>query len=289
MLPKVTIQQLEYLEAVTTADTWAEAAATVGVSASALSQGLAELEKRIGLPLFAWRGRQRIIDTDAVPVVDYCRRVLADTRDLSDWIERRHAGEVGQLRLGMIDVGAVHHYPDQLAEFRHSHPEVSLTLAVAPSAPLLSRVVDGDLDLAIVVQPDDEMVERHDLVVVELLDEPLAVYAPAGVPVGKPDTWGPWVTFPEDSLTRQTIAAELQRRGAPFEVVAESNQPDVIREMVNLSIGWTVLPEVQAERGERPLRRALKDQFANRRLVAVRRSTSSNPLIDELLGVLTSS
>ena len=51
-LPDLTIRQLEYLVAVDEAATWAKAAATVGVSPSALSQGLAELERRLGIALF---------------------------------------------------------------------------------------------------------------------------------------------------------------------------------------------------------------------------------------------
>ena len=59
-LPDLSIRQLEYLVAVADAPTWADAANAVGVSASALSQGLAELERRIGIDLFERRsGRGR--------------------------------------------------------------------------------------------------------------------------------------------------------------------------------------------------------------------------------------
>mgnify|MGYP003528081699 CR=1 FL=1 len=35
----------------------------------------------------------------------------------------------------------------------------------------------------------------------------------------------------------------------PFEVVAESHQPEVLAEIIRLGVGWTVLPVIQAERG----------------------------------------
>ena len=74
MLPDLSIRQLEYLVAVDEAATWARAAALVGVSPSALSQGLAELERRLGVALFDREGRRRQLRPAAVPVVAHARR-----------------------------------------------------------------------------------------------------------------------------------------------------------------------------------------------------------------------
>jgi DNA-binding transcriptional LysR family regulator len=52
--------------------------------------------------------------------------------------------------------------------------------------------------------------------------------------------------FPTGSHTRALIERELRSRGARVEVVAESHQPEVLREMARLGVGWTVLPDVQA-------------------------------------------
>lgn len=285
-LAKVTIQQLEYLDAVDNYPTWGSAAKSLLVSPSALSQGLSELERRLGISIFESRGRQRIVAADAAPVLEYAQRVLADTREVTEWAQRRRSGQVGALRVGMIDVGAVHHFPQVLAAFRADHPDVELRLAVSPSKALLDRLIAGGLDLVVGVAPETPSPE---LVAVDLLSEPLAVYAPTGTRVGASSNWGPWVTFPADSLTRQLVERALRQRGAPFEVVAESNQPDVLREMVNLSLGWTVLPAVQAETGERPLQRALIEPLTSRRLVAAHRASSTNPLVGELLAKLHAS
>ena len=85
--------------------------------------------------------------------------------------------------------------------------------------------------------------------------------------------------FPEESHTRALIAEALRGIGATVDVVAESNQPEVLREMVTLGMGWTVLPIVQAESGPNPLgrRRAL----VQRELVAaVRADAIADPAVD---------
>ena len=87
--------------------------------------------------------------------------------------------------------------------------------------------------------------------------------------------------FPRGSHTRDDITTALARLGAPVDVVAESHQPEVLREMVRLGIGWTVLPTAQAEAGERALRPTRV--LTTRRLVLARRAGAvTDPAVDEL-------
>ncbi|MBP7596286.1 MAG: LysR family transcriptional regulator, partial [Candidatus Microthrix sp.] len=50
-----------YLRAAARAPSWTEAAAQLGVTQSALSQGIAELERRLGITLFERLGRRRVL------------------------------------------------------------------------------------------------------------------------------------------------------------------------------------------------------------------------------------
>ncbi len=268
---------MAYLVAVVEEPTWAVAAESVGVSPSALSQGLAELERRLGVPLFEPHGRRRVLRRSALPVLDHARRVLALTRDLVEWTERVQGGRQGRVRLGMIDVAAVVHFPGIVAEFRAEHPEVELTLSVAPSAQLLHGLRDGDLDLIVCIEPS---ARQDGLELEELRRETLAVMAPHGTRIGAPATWGPWVTFPSGSHTRERILTALARLGASTTVAAESHQPDVLVQMVRLGFGWTVLP-VEPPMPVEPL--TIGPHLVERVLVLARRADSiSDPAADEL-------
>jgi DNA-binding transcriptional LysR family regulator len=278
VLPDISIRQLEYLVAVAEAPTWAAAAATVGVSASALSQGLAELERRVGITLFEPVGRRRILRVTATPVLDHARQVVSLTRDLTEWSDRLRTAQSGRVRLGMIDVAAVVHFPDALRTFRSERPDVSMTLSVAPSRTLLGALQSGRLDLAVCVEPP-EPVPGVDTV--GLLSEPLVVFGPPGVTIGAPASWGPWVLFPGESHTRRLVTDRLRELGAPIEVAAESHQPDVLREMVLLGLGWTVLPRSQGDTETTGL--TVGDQLLKRRLVlAWRHGSVHDPAADDL-------
>jgi DNA-binding transcriptional LysR family regulator len=280
-LPNLTLAHLAYLDAVTQHATWGAAASELMVSPSALSQGLAELEKRLGVELFDWEGRRRVLRPEAAEVVAYAQQVLTQTRDLQGWIARRQSGSEGTLRLGMIDAAAVHHFPHGLRAFRREHPDVDVHLVVAPSAALIEQLGRGELDLAVCVPP-----ATGEWTVVPLLDEPLAVYAPDETSARRaPHLWGPWVTFPVGAHTRNVVADAVRKLGARFDVVAESHQPEVLREMVLLGIGWTVLPVSQAEPSE--LVRARARPVAQRSIAAVtRRRAANNPTVELMLAAL---
>ena len=268
-LPNLTVQQLEYMVAAAVSPTRAAAAAGLGVTPSALTQGLAELERRVGVPLFERHGRQTRLRPQAAEVLAHARRGVAETRDLARWAETRRSGSAGTVRLGTIDAVAVHHRAAAIRRHRRVSPDLDLRLTVAPSGALLDSLRVGDLDLVVCVESADPPVGIDTVI---CLEEPLHAYAPDGAAVGAPATWGPWVTYPDGSHTRSVIAAGLMAVGAPFEVVAESNQPDVLREMVRLGMGWAVLPEAQAEAGVESLERVRRLPIGVRRLVVARRS-----------------
>ncbi|MFT4774253.1 MAG: DNA-binding transcriptional LysR family regulator [Ilumatobacter sp.] len=277
-LPDISIRQLEYLVAVAEAPTWAAAADRVGVSASALSQGLAELERRVGVALFESVGRRRILRATVTPVLEHARQVLALTRDVSTWAERLRTAQSGRVRLGMIDVAAVVHFPDVLRAFRAERVDVEFMLSVASSRSLLDDVQRGTLDLAVCVEPPEPIVGVD---TTALLSEPMIVYGPPESMIGTPQSWGPWVLFPSDSHTRRLVVERLRALGAPVTIAAESHQPDVLREMVLLGLGWTVLPRSQGESERGAM--TVGDQILERKLVLARRSgVVTDPAVDEL-------
>jgi DNA-binding transcriptional LysR family regulator len=97
------------------------------------------------------------------------------------------------------------------------------------------------------------------------------------------------VTFPVGAHTRLVIQQALRRVGAPFDVVAESHQPEVLREMVRVGLGWTVLPPVS---GRRPAAGpaagpAVGPPLGERRLVVARRAAAvPNPAGEALAQAL---
>lgn len=267
-LAGISTSHLEYLQAALTHDTWRDAAADVGVTPSALSQGIAELERRLGLTLFDRQGRRRAPTAEAHHVSHFATRMLAELRELSRWAEEVRSGSIGDLSIGMIDTAAIHHFGDTLVQFRRANPDLTVRLFVHPSNRLLELLRSGEVDAIVAVDPPED--DRA--IATQLIAEPLYAYAPPGTKIGGASTWGPWVGFPADSRTRALIASNLRRRRVGYDVVAESSQPAVLREMVHLGMGWCVLPQTDAEAEPHALERALDEPIAERVLTLVRRA-----------------
>ena len=259
----VRLRHLAYLRETARAGGITTAAARLGVSQPALSRALASLERRVGVPLLERDGRGRRLTGEGEEVVAFASRVAAQVEDLREQLDERSRGERGTLRVGMIDAASLYVLPGVVRDFGARFPGVDLRLTVDTSTALLDRLRRLDLDLAFVVGPPEP-----DLWSVEVEREPLYVYAP---PASPDDPAGSdWVLYPRGQRTRALIDAGLAAAGIEPRVTLESHNPEVLRQMVALGLGWSVLPLPVAEQRGGRLRRGRL--VAERVLVAVRRA-----------------
>lgn len=294
-LPNLSVHQLLYVREAARADTWSEAARRLGVTQPALSQGVAEVERRLGVKLFDRRGRLRTPTPELREVLSVADLILSGVDDLDRRLHEMHTGQRGTVRLGMIDTAALGSLAPTVASFRERFPDVTVTIVVEASVSLSERVAAGELDLAVVVGPN-QVTHRlgRRVQVSPLFDEGIYIYpavdatGPRTRP-GQNRTWGPWVTYPAGSQSRDLITAALARRGVTMDVVAESSNPDVLRQMVRLGVGWCALPEDVAETGPSPLVRLPGAALTKRGIVAIRRADAlPNAAADQLFEDLQS-
>ena len=273
----VRLRHLHYLREIARAGGVTPAAARLGVSQPALSRALASLERRVGVPLVERDGRGRRLTGEGEEVLAFADRVAAQVEDLRDQLGERARGERGTLRVGMIDAANLYVLPGVVRDFRARFPGVELSLTVDTSNALLEGVRRFELDLAFVVGPAEA-----DLSSVEIEREPLHLYAPRSSPDEPADS--DWVLYPRGQRTRALIDAGLAALGIEPRVTLESHNPEVLRQMVVLGLGWSVLPPPVAGRGGGALRRGRR--VAERVLVGVRRADArAHPRRDAFLAL----
>lgn len=151
MRTDLTLQQLRVVVAVHDAGSFTAAAHRLLVAQSSLSRTVAEVERRLGTPLFE-RTTRRLEPTPAG------REIVAAARRAVDAVEAelRHvegylAGRTGRVRIATLPSLAAILLPGVVSAFRAEHPHVELSIEDALSDEVLERVRGGVVDLAVTV------------------------------------------------------------------------------------------------------------------------------------------
>jgi DNA-binding transcriptional LysR family regulator len=272
------LQQLRNLLAVEGAGTFTAAAEELNVSQPALSQSLAELERRLGARLFERDGRSRRLTAAGREVARFAAEVIGRGEELRASLAAQQEGRAGVLSVGMIDAGSLYLLPGAIEAFRENHPDVRLSVTVEDSSTLLAMLDRFELDLAIVVgEPGDGFAST------ELYREPLYRYAWADADAPLVDEW---LLYSAGSYTRALIDEGLRAAGLTPRVSLESHNPAVLRQVAALGLGWTVLPAPVAEEDPTPLRRHGRRPVAVRAISAARRDSGlDNPRAEAFLSL----
>ena len=153
MTPLPSLQQLRFLAALAEERHFGRAAEACAVTQSTLSAGIKELEERLGVSLVERTRRHVMLTPLGEEIVERARRLLRDAEELA---ERAKAGReplVGPLRLGVIPTIGAYLVPAAMPELTRRFPKLRLYLREEQTAPLLAKLEQGQLDLALIALP----------------------------------------------------------------------------------------------------------------------------------------
>ena len=142
-----TLRQLEYVVAVADRGSFHAAARACHVTQPGLSTQLQQLETLLGLRVFERDRRKVLITPEGEEIVQRSREILVRARDLVEAARIRKRPLTGTLRLGVIPTIAPYLLPRVLPRVRRRYGELKFQLHEAPTAELLTRLREADLDL----------------------------------------------------------------------------------------------------------------------------------------------
>lgn len=127
------------------------AARMVNLSQGAVSQQIKRLESLFGVSLFERTASAARLTREGERLIVSAHRLIALNDDI---VHRMRAVEyVGEVRLGVPhDVVSVW-MPPILRDFQRKHPQVLVTLFSDTTRTLRARLIDGDIDLALMTEP----------------------------------------------------------------------------------------------------------------------------------------
>jgi LysR family transcriptional regulator for metE and metH len=237
------LRHLRMARAIAEVGTTTAAAGEIGVTQSALSQQLLDLEQRLGEPLFTRTPRRMVPTAFGERFLEKARAVLDEAAQMDAWLAGRKLGETVPFRVSTDNLLSLRWLPRVLARFRELHPDVGVRILRTPDP--LRELVAGRLDLAITF-PQDPPSAAIELT--PLFDDEMVAVLPAGHPLAHKRVLSPADLTGQDllyhvDLRRSTLYRRyLEPHGVRLASTTIIEYPDAILELVGAGLGLALLP-----------------------------------------------
>jgi DNA-binding transcriptional LysR family regulator len=241
----VTLRQLRVFIEVARRHSFSRAGDEIGLTQSAVSRCVRELETELGLKLVDRTTREVQLTDAGGNLVASVSRLLTDLDDAL-----REIREIGEQRRGRVVVAAsptiaCRLMPQVIAVCGQQFPYVTLGLRDDVQSDVVRKVKSGEVDFGVVVGP----IGADDLFTVSLMTDSFCVVTRADHPLAqrKQVEWRALeglrlVMLDQASGSRPIIDAALDAHGVRVDIVQELGHPATVYGLVEAGIGVSVLP-----------------------------------------------
>jgi DNA-binding transcriptional LysR family regulator len=147
----ITLRQITYFLATAEAGSVSAAAASVGISQSAITESIRELESQTGATLFERHSKGVLLTYQGHQFLRHAKLIVAAVDDAGRALNARPEAVTGTLNLGVTSLVAGYFLADLLARFRRIFPNVRVHV-VEEERPFIEHLlVNGELHLALML------------------------------------------------------------------------------------------------------------------------------------------
>lgn len=236
-------QYLENFVAIVEAGSIAEAARRLDLAPTTLSQQLRALESDLGVSLITRIGRTVKPTVAGSRILEQARSLVRGALELRSSASNNSLPS-GPLRLGATPTALAGLLPPLMRAWTQEYPSVRIYVVPGTSSTLLSRVLSGDLDAALIVHPLFELPKT--CAWCSIRDEPLILLAPKHLQVNDPLLTAarePFIQYDREVVGGRLAADYLKGRGIRPKVQFELDGIEQISVLVSEGFGVSVLPD----------------------------------------------
>jgi DNA-binding transcriptional LysR family regulator len=169
------LRELEIFSKVVELESFSRAAEVVFLVQASVSERIASLEKKIGVPLLDRLGR-KVVPTAAGELL-YKHAILflemKETAQLE--IERFLGLKHGEISMGGSTIPGEYILPDLIGKFNRQHPHLAVKLSIADSSEIEKRVLAGKLEMGVIGSKS----QQANLLCLKLWKDELVLAVPA--------------------------------------------------------------------------------------------------------------
>jgi DNA-binding transcriptional LysR family regulator len=247
--------------AVARAGGFSSGARALGLSQSSLSQAVGALEDDVGQPLFVRAGRAVHLTEAGSILREHAERALEELARASELLSGLRDLARGKLLVGTSDTLATYLLPPVFAAFRKRYPGIELRLFNRPSPAVAESVAQRKVDLGVISLP---LPSRHELArssarspirTERLCMQKDVVIAPPLHPFATRRALSfaelvrePLVLLDQSTASRGLFEERFRSFGSRPDVVMEMSSVEVIKRLVELGFGLSIVPAMAAVR-----------------------------------------
>lgn len=274
-----TLRQLRVFVAVAQQGSFSQAGQTIGLSQSAVSHSVKELESEMGIRLLDRTTREVMLTEAGEQLASRLERLLEELNttllDVRSYGQQRS----GTVRVAASQTISAHLMPQCLAASQVNFPEIKIMLRDRPQQWVLQSIRNAEVDFGIVIGP----LQVDDLECEVILDEPFLLLCRQDDPLASMQVIN-WQMLNNRQLVLQDYASgsrllideALRLQKVQAEIVQEIGHPATLYPMVEAGIGISVLPALALPLPQgRPLLVRRMTPEINRSIMLVRRKNRS--------------
>ncbi len=240
------IQSLRIFCDVARTRSFSRGASANGVSQSAASQAVLQLEKHLGLQLID-RSKRPLILTDAGQLFHRrCRALLEQYDALEDEVRTLGKATAGVVRVAAIYSVGLYHLAEFSRRFSQAHPDAQLRIDCLHPDRVYEAVLTEQANIGLVSYP------RHEpqLATIDWREERMVVVCPVGHRLAGRETLDPedlnnerFVAFDPELRIRGAIDEFLRRHQVHVEVAMAFDNIENIKQAISRHSALSILPE----------------------------------------------
>jgi len=235
------LRELKTFAAVARYGTFAAAGMHIGLTQSAVSSQIKNLEQTLGVRLFDRTGRQAIINAAGIRALPMAQEIfeLFNRMSIPDSADDYR----GEMKIGAIASAQTGFLPQALLKLRQRAPSVEAKLVPGVSLNLLSQLDAGELDAAILIKPPFELPKELHVQVLEI--EPFVLITPLDVKQQNPLrilAEQPHVRYDRASFGGRQVTQFLREQRIEVRVALELDELDAIVKFVENGLGVALIP-----------------------------------------------
>lgn len=273
------LKQLRVFVAIARHGSFSRAGEAIGLTQSAVSHSVKELEAEVGVRLLDRTTREVVLTDAGLRLANRVERLLDELQ--AALLDARSFGvqRSGTVRVATSQTISAHLMPQCIAVGEREYPEIRIMLRDQAQQQVLHSVRNAEVDFGIVVDP----VQAGDLECEAVLHEPFLLLCRDDHPFAAQQAvrWSALngcrlVLQDYASGSRPLIDSALRQQGVEAQVVQEIGHPATLFPMVAEGIGISIFPALALplpEGGRLRVRRLVPE--INRALMLVRRKNRS--------------